>query len=153
MLIRTVLKRLNKYKPVTEDDFKDAGIPLTECLGAGSFRCVSRIADTNLSVKIPHNVYGKRHTNLEVKRIKRLRRYKELRPYLPKIYYHDKKHGIVVMPVYGEAECENFKYKYGCEALITTLIKRTTGITIKDIDECNCGINGNGHLIVVDLGF
>lgn len=143
---KEALRRLRIWKPVTKTDFKEAGLRL-DYLGAGCFRETYTICGTSLVVKLPIEDYGKRHTNQEVKRIKKLSRYRDLKPYMPKVLYHDKKHGIVVMPYYFEEETDGFRI------LAMRLLKRLTGVSLKDSGGNNTLVNGHGHMIFVDLGY
>jgi hypothetical protein len=72
-------------------------------LDEGVFRRVFKISGCPLVVKFPLEgeiVDGVQHSISEVNRIKRLSKIKEVLPHLPKIHYHDRKNGVLIMQFY-----------------------------------------------------
>ena len=156
MNVKSAIRLIKKHRPRTPEDFHKLGLKF-RYLGAGVFREAVEIKGIPLVVKFPlydeGYRHGKIHSTVEIRKIKRLNRYKYLRPYLPKVYYHDRKSGILVMHKY-----EKFSRRYDqCNALgdmITDLIFQLTGITVCDIygDNVKMGRTRNSA-VLVDLGY
>ena len=161
MNTRTAIRRIQKFKPTTPAEFKKAGVPLGRLVGAGVFREVVRVKDCDLVVKFPLDDGGYRdgkiHTTVELRKLKKLAQYPWMRKYLPKVYYHDPKSGVLVMKFYPEFGDEDDQID-GLGNLIRTLIRRTTGVDIADIHSENVR-NGTRHEaikylpILVDVGY
>ena len=96
------LKLIRKHSPTSPEAFKKLGLRLSY-LGAGVFREVARIQGCDLVVKFPLDdgagcyAEGIAHSLSEMKRIERLARISEMKPHLPKVFYFDRKNGIIVM--------------------------------------------------------
>jgi len=100
--IRTVIARITRNRPTSPQAFRDAGIKL-RYLDEGVFRQVFKISGCPLVVKFPLEgeiADGVQHSASEVNRVKRLSKIKELVPHLPKIHYHDRKNGVLIMQFY-----------------------------------------------------
>ena len=100
--IRTVIARIIRNRPTSPQAFREAGIKL-RFVGAGVFREVYKISGCPLVVKFPLEgeiAEGVQHSISEVNRVKRLSKIKELVPHLPKIHYHDRKNGVLIMQFY-----------------------------------------------------
>ena len=100
--IRTVIARITRNRPTTVIAFREAGIKL-RYLDEGVFRQVFKISGCPLVVKFPLEgeiADGVQHSASEVNRVKRLSKIKELVPHLPKIHYHDRKNGVLIMQFY-----------------------------------------------------
>jgi hypothetical protein len=136
-------------------------------LGDGLFREVYKIKGQPLVAKFPlysiededsaHARDAKMHTTMEVRKITKLSKTRWMRKYLPKIYYHDRKSGIVVMhyhPPFRESE-ESYT---ALGRLVTELLKRQFGVTIGDIWEPNIGRRDpasgyNPLAVLIDAGY
>ena len=100
--IRTVIARIIRNRPTSPQAFRDSGIKL-RYLDEGVFRQVFKISGCPLVVKFPLEgeiADGVQHSASEVNRVKRLSKIKELVPHLPKIHYHDRKNGVLIMQFY-----------------------------------------------------
>ena len=163
MNIRTAVRRIKTFKPETPEEFADAGVPVLDdknFVYAGVFREVYRIVGVPLVVKFPlgdsysETSEGRRHTNAEVNRIKRLSAFPVMRKYLPKVYYHDKASGIVVMRYY--AELDEWTDDTMLNKFIQNLIKDITGIQLSDVHDGNVrSSNGKptGRPVMIDCGY
>jgi hypothetical protein len=163
MQIKTALSRIRKYRPTTPKDFAWAGVPLEDkALGTGAFREVVKVKDCDLVVKFPLNEpefgklynyrWGKLHSTAEVKKIARLSKLPWMRKYLPKIYYHDHKSGVLVMRYYPP-----FTGKYSLLGatgiLIRDLFKRATGENMCDYGAENVHDRGDMEAVIIDWGY
>ena len=165
--IRTAIRRIKQFKPTTEGGFMSAGVPLGSLLGSGAFRVSFKVADLPLVVKFPlcdgllsknpdyHE--GKWHTTTEVKRIERLSKFPFMRKYLPKIYYHDRKSGVLVMHWYDEFNDDFIRY---CSLgnMAADLMYRLTGVKTIDIHGGNTRTSNRledekGRTILIDIGY
>lgn len=168
--IRTAIRRIKQFKPTTEGGFMSAGVPLkSKVLGAGVFRESFMAVDLPLVVKFPlcggdmpksknpdyHE--GKWHTTTEVKRIERLSKFTFMRKYLPKIYYHDRKSGVLVMHWYDEFNDDFIRY---CSLgnMAADLMYRLTGVKTIDIHGGNTRTSNRledekGRTILIDIGY
>ena len=92
--IRRAIRLIKKHRPRTPEGFAAAGVPLEkEALGAGVFREGIKVDGLPLVVKFPlydsngfHD--GIRHSRIEIGKIARLRKFKWMRKYLPKVWYY-----------------------------------------------------------------
>jgi hypothetical protein len=157
MNIRTAIARIRKAKPTTPGEFAQAGVPLEKkAIGAGTFREVVKVKDCELVVKFPlaeeddDYSYGIRHSALEMKKLERLAQFKWMHRFLPKVYYYDCGHGIIVMRFYEETGDEEFAVAN--RKFVHALLKRCTGVTISDYGECNVGLRGV-DLVLIDIGY
>ena len=103
------------------------------------FRRVFKISGCPLVVKFPLEgeiVDGVQHSISEVNRIKRLSKIKEVLPHLPKIHYHDRKNGVLIMQFYprprNDAETVEMLGK-----VIKKLVSRIARVQMSDIHADN----------------
>jgi hypothetical protein len=118
--------------------FREAGIKL-RYLNEGVFRRVFKISGCPLVVKFPLEgeiADGVQHSISEVNRVKRLSKIKELVPHLPKIHYHDRKNGVLIMQFYprprNDAETVEMLGK-----VIKKLVSRIARVQMSDIHADN----------------
>ena len=146
------LKLIRKHAPSTPEAFRKLGFKLTY-LGAGVFREVARIAGCDLVVKFPLDEEGIAHSLSEVNRIERLSKVPELKSHLPKIFYFDRKHGIVVMNFYAELTPADAVELLG--KIVRKLVSKVAGVTMGDIHDGNVRRKRKGWDTVtfIDLGY
>ena len=151
------LKLIRKHGPVTPNDFKKLGLGLAS-IGAGVFREVARIKGCDLVVKFPLEEkggysYGIQHSISEMNRIARLSRVPELKPHLPKVFYFDRKNGIIVMNFYPDASDADKVDMLG--SLVRKLVQRICRVTLGDIHAGNVRRKRKDWEIplFVDLGY
>ena len=155
--VRTVLSRITKSRPTTPVEFRAIGIKL-RFIDAGVFREVYKISGAPLVVKFPIDEDGRadgiQHSISEVSRIKRLASIKELTPHLPKVHYHDRKNGIMVMQFYprpkDDAETVELLGK-----IIKKLVSRIARVQMSDIHSDNVRKRRGDWMSAVftDLGY
>jgi len=136
--IRTVIAQIIRNRPTSPQAFRDAGIKL-RYLDEGVFRQVFKISGCPLVVKFPLEgeiADGVQHSASEVNRVKRLSKIKELVPHLPKIHYHDRKNGVLIMQFYprprNDAETVEMLGK-----VIKKLVSRIARVQMSDIHADN----------------
>jgi hypothetical protein len=136
--IRTVIARIIRNRPTNPQAFREAGIKL-RYLDEGVFRQVFKISGCPLVVKFPLEgeiVDGVQHSISEVNRVKRLSKIKEVLPHLPKIHYHDRKNGVLIMQFYprprNDAETVEMLGK-----VIKKLVSRIARVQMSDIHADN----------------
>jgi hypothetical protein len=137
--VRTVISRIVKARPTSPTAFKSIGVKL-RYLDAGVFREVYKISGCPLVVKFPLDddgiADGIQHSISEVNRINRLSKIKELVPHLPKILYHDRKNGILVMRYYPRPrDAEQTVEMLG--KIIKKLVSRIARVQMSDIHADN----------------
>lgn len=145
LLLVDVLAIFRRYNPSTFEEAKAIGFKL-KYLGEGCFRegYAIEVFPRPLVVKFPKykeldNIY---HSNEEftiVSSLRKKKEYKVLHRYLPDILYHNKKTGVIVMPLYE-------KYEYGTDVsntVETVLANLVTDLGFNDHD-VHC--NNIGHL-------
>ena len=152
-----VLRIIRRNSPTTPEAFKKLGLRMKP-LGAGVFRRVFRIGGCDLVVKFPLSedscfAEGIQHSVSEIKRIERLSRIDELKPHLPKIFYFDRKNGIIVMQYYPELKDGDGVDFLG--KVVRKLVSRIGGVTMGDIHEGNIRLKRKGweQLVFTDLGY
>lgn len=153
MTIQSLIRTLNKNRPSTVQEFKKLGIKL-RFLSEGAFRQVYEIKGLPLVVKFPHDSSDDciEHSVFEYKHINRIlkfKKYKLLKKYMPKVYYFDKKSGIIVF--------RKYKYVYTKKLKDSTRIVELSDLVNKimgyecDVNGGNVGIEKN-TLKILDLG-
>jgi hypothetical protein len=152
--VRTVLRAIIKSRPRTPEEFRKAGIKL-RYIDHGVFREVYKIQDCPLVVKFPLNedqdfAGGVAHSISEVRRIARLGKIKELKPHLPRIYYHDKKGGVLVMAYYHRMTDSRAVELLG--KVVQKLVSRIARVQMSDIHSDNVR-QAVGRLFFTDLGY
>ena len=97
---------------------------------------------------------GRAHSTSEVNRINRLSRIQELKPHLPKVHYHDKENGVLVMSYYHKMSDDRAVELLG--KIVQKLVSKTARVKMSDIhaDNIRCQKDANvGRLVFVDLGY
>jgi hypothetical protein len=130
-------------------------------LGAGLFRSGYKIRNCDLVIKFPGkddvkpSVGGKEnrdHSLQEVRRLKRLMKDGTLNRFLPEIFYHDKKTGVVVMRYYPPfKDFEELADALG--RMIGHLIFRVTRVRCTDVHTENVRRGQYDRAILIDLGY
>lgn len=125
------------------------------------FRETCRIINCNLVVKFPLAVgrskytgEGKRHTKQEMLRLARLKKFRFMHQFLPKVYYHDPKSGTLVMsyhPPFGNREDQTDAMGH----MVQVLIQRATGVRTTDMHSENIHQKQprRKRAVVIDLGY
>jgi hypothetical protein len=128
-------------------------------IGKGLFRDVYAIDD--LVVKIPRksnletdhtsNLYHAREEIRQIIRIRKMKKYRLLRPFLPEIHYFDQKSGILLMPFYVKPT----KKEAEVAAEILSRLAREVGHhSGGDIHDQNVMYDfENETYVIVDLGY
>ena len=121
----------------------------------GAFREVYKISGCPLVVKFPLNeeqdfAGGVQHSVSEVGRIKRLLRIQELKPHLPKVHYHDKEGGVLVMSYYHRMTPERGVELLG--KIVQKLVSKIARVQMTDIHADNVRSTA-GRLVFTDLGY
>lgn len=160
MPIYRAIALIQKHRPTEPTEFKKIGLEL-RFLGAGVFREGYRIIGTDLCVKLPMGEgrgarldyhAGKVHSTVEHCKIARLSKYPELRPHLPRVYYHDRKTGVLVMSYHDDFVYETERLEE-LGKVVGKLIKRLTGVVCRDIHGNNIRQRKSGQLVFTDLGY
>ena len=162
--INAAVRIINYWKPRTFEDFSRTGLRLTYISG-GAFRKVFQIDALPLVVKIPIDDEGDyptciRHSIIEIRKLKALREFSVMRPHLPKVYYFDKRAGVVVMEYVDDrkmksdfADTEHAR-AYGMNVLVTRLIRAHTGVIVDDFGEDNVRFDKKTERIkLIDLAY
>src|SRR5208337_5220920 len=115
MSLQSTSKLLKAYKPSSLEEIKELGLKLRRISSDESlYRDVYKVSGILLVLKIPHQtgVYNGENVTLKeaqehshneykaVQRINKFKRYKYLRPLMPKIHYYDEKTGIIGVHYY-----------------------------------------------------
>lgn len=151
------VRRIKAHKPETREDFEKLGVNLqTGPFNAGSFREVFMPKDKKIKivVKFPMGKSGRIHSNDEIRKLVKLRKFDLLKPHLPQVYYHSYKTGVIVMKRYSEFKWkreEDYLSRIG--ELTGKLIERLTGVEMDDIQETNVRSDGGKGFIFIDLGY
>ena len=156
---RQVLVRIRKHHPATFEDAKKLGINF-RFLGAGVFRETYRVKDTDLIVKFPllegrkiGRKQGILHSWCEIRKIERLKK-TALAPFLPTVYYYDRRNGVIIMKFYEESLAWETNELLG--RVIRHLMRKYEGINLGDIHGDNVRVNSTSGLdraVLVDLGY
>jgi hypothetical protein len=166
MTNQKALRKIRRHRPTSLNEFKDLGL-LGRFVGAGVFRESYRIRGTTLIAKFPLDeapknkppcyTCGISHTRTEVARIKKLRAVAVFRPHVPRIWYHDARHGIVVMTYYpklgGHGGWDRITL---LGKVIRKLLRKVAHVQMNDIHGDNIRMTAgryNKRLIFVDLGY
>lgn len=158
--IKRAIDLIQLHHPTTPEQFENIGLTL-EPLANGAFRETAKVKGLPLVVKFPLSddddtdsyAWAKRHTTSEARKVEILSTFKELRPYLPKIYYHNRETGIMVMRYYPKFE--NSKKQFEALGwLVRKLVKKLTKVEMADIHDGNFH-KGRGKRggILIDLGY
>ena len=153
------LKLIRKHQPSNPAAFVKLGFRLNY-IGAGVFREVARIAGCDLVVKFPlipegddEGPEGIAHSASEMQRIEKLARVAELKPHLPKVFYFDRKNGIIVMQFYPELKPDAAVELLG--KIVKKLVSRVGRVAMSDIHDGNVRRKRKGwdQLVFTDLGY
>jgi hypothetical protein len=161
--IKKAITLIEEHRPKTPAEFEKIGLPLS-FLGRGAFREVCKIDDCPLVVKFPlaeegeslDYRRGKLHTTNEVKRIDKLWEHTKLRKFLPKVYYHDRDSGVLVMHYYLEYDKNDKKGDIQFEDLgkvVKVLFSRLTGVPMGDVHVGNFHKGRGNHGVFIDFGY
>lgn len=164
MKISKIISLLKKHKPVSAFDL--AGVLKLKELGQGSFRRVYRIVNSPFVIKFPHlgrssgsDTAGRprciKHSALEADRHRHFMGFHELRYHLPRLYFHDRKTGVIVMEYVEEDKTDRKAYwmNDALYDLVAVLIKSLTRKKMTDISENNLKLSKDGQLKFIDLAF
>lgn len=132
---------------------------LLKKVGDGLFRNVYAIDD--LVVKVPKksnlktdhtsNLYHARAEVRQINRIRKMKKYKLLRSFLPEIYYFDKKSGILLMPYYQKPTKKDAEVAAEIFSRLAREVGRHSG---GDIHDQNVMYDlENETYVIVDLGY
>jgi len=159
------LNLIRKNRPTSLKQFSELGL-LGRFIGAGVFREVYKVKDSGLIAKFPLNEAGKgktpnytsgvEHSASEVRKIRKLSKFKELRPHMPEIVYYDRVNGIVVMKYYPRLD---LMYDARIELLGNVLgkvVRKLTHASMRDIRGDNVRMTGpknRRRMIFADLGY
>lgn len=156
--LKHALELIETHRPKTPAEFQKIGLPL-KFLGHGAFREVSKVIGCPLVVKFPlaesgvslDYRRGKMHSTNEVRRIDKLYDFKELRPFLPKVYYHDRDSGVLVMQYYPEYKSQTHQFEQ-LGKVVRVLFKMATKEKMGDVHEGNFHRKGK-HGVFIDFGY
>lgn len=132
-----------------------AGLKL-KLLGCGAYREAFKVVNCDVVVKFPiskSTSQGVKHSQQEMRRIRRLRESNTLAPFLPEVLYYDKATGVIAMRYYPEFE-DFEKEADAMGKMIQKMIYRISGVKCTDVHTENVR-RGRGRLdaILIDLGF
>lgn len=166
--LKTTIAIIKKERPASPSQFREAGITLEKIPeGTGAFREVLKVRGLPLVVKFPlaegtHDPKrgkklsyrsGKMHSMMEVRRIQTLSKIKRMQMYLPKVYYHDRKSGVLVMHWYKEFT-DDVDALRALGRMVTRLIWLWERVGISDIHEGNVRIGRSKKDVkIIDLGY
>lgn len=163
MTKKEILRRIEHYKPHTLGELRRLKIP-HQFIGSGAFREAYKLGKYSLVIKLPFGRKGskewkdsRKHTNDEVAKIEHFAQFKALKPYLPEIFYHDRKHGVVVMkyykPRYSTTALKKFREHWIAWNIVGRLVKQLTGKPLTDMGWSNVCLLGNNKAKFLDLGY
>ena len=142
--INAAIRIIKDWKPRTNQDLKKTGLAFTY-IGEGAFRRAFQIDGLPLVIKFPR-LDGDdndartciRHSVIEMRKIEALRKFRLMRPHIPKVYYFDKTSGVIVMEYIDDTQQStdfantNDARAFGINLLVQRLIRAYTGIIIDD---------------------
>lgn len=141
------------------NDLRKNGISL-RLLGSGLYRDGYKVRDCDLVFKFPRTIElksgkkslaeGRKHSAAEIRRLRRLRQVGALDPFLPEIFYYDKKSGVIGMRYYPTfIDFEDQADAMG--NVIGKLIHSLMRVTCGDIHTENVRRNKE-TAVIIDLG-
>jgi hypothetical protein len=147
-----VIALFKEHKPANLDEILDIGLSLHP-IGSGVFRNTYQINKLPLIVKIPMSISwdeNVEHSLIEIAKINKIKKdkkYKLLRRYLPEVYYANKQ-GIILMPKY-----RMLKYNEGriVSDFIGNMLFDINGDS-GDMHSSNVACNADGEYVIIDLG-
>lgn len=119
-------------------------------IGEGAFRQCFVIGNTDYVLKIPNSYDGDWHSKEEMKALKRLhsQKYKALHPFLPKVYFHDKSTGIIIMKRYEKLKGNH----YSAVRILERVVQQLTGWEWCDVKKSNVGMTFSRDYVIIDFG-
>lgn len=130
-------------------------------LGMGLFRSGYKIRNCDLVIKFPGKddvkpsdggKENRAHSAQEIRRINRLMKTGALNRFLPEIFYHDTKTGVIVMRYYPPfKDFEELADALG--RMVGDLIFRITRVKCTDVHTENVRRGPNDRAILIDLGY
>lgn len=144
---------IKKFEPKTREEFADFGLKL-KAIGSGAYRQVYEIIGYEVVVKIPTflSEEGGSHSRIEwnaFKKVSKIKKYKQLRPFLPKIYTCSR-NGIVLMKKYDSVKGKRRLFRIQLTQIQEILDDLFDGSWL-DIYWQNVAIHGN-KLKIIDFG-
>lgn len=126
-------------------------------LGTGMFRSGYKVRHTDVVIKFPvdADAEGIQHSTQEMRRLRRLKSAGTLNPFLPEVFYYNKKSGVIAMRYYPEFE----GYEEQADAMgkmIGKLIYRIARVQCNDIHTENVRKgrwDGLKNAVIIDLGY
>ena len=151
MTIRELIRKMNRFRPTSQEEFEDAISLNLVHLDSGCFREAYVIKGTRIVIKFNLDPAMKYHARREMRVIKRIfhrKSLRHLRRYVPKVYYQDYKNGVIVMELLSKVG------KISAEAggVIDQMFQDTFKRGGSDANYTNLGKNGRGQIKVLDLG-
>jgi hypothetical protein len=158
---KKALDLIRKHNPSDLMEAHEIGLRM-KYLDSGVFRDCYRIKDSRLVIKFPNEDSDAiSHSRVEVRRIKKLAEHKVLAKYMPEVYYHNSKTGVVVMEYCSKGfnTKDNFGDSIGAGLslfLLGDLIRKLTGVRMDDVHDGNLRLTveaGHYQLKFIDLGY
>lgn len=153
MTKKRLLELMKKYKPTTPQEVEHVLGTKLKFIGSGCFRevylpkrCLKVVIKFPLQSDL---MVGYIHACAEERRIKKLRRIKELKHHIPEVLYFDKKFGITVLPYVPSPYSDELYAVYG---LLSKLIRRIGKTNLRDIYG-NVGMDNRGRIVILDVGY
>ncbi len=156
MTIEDVSKLVMEKNPRNLKDIKALGIKVRP-LGSGAYRYVYKVSRLPLVLKIPiDHPSSRKHSEEEIKvinSIKRLKKYRKLRKYLPTIYFYNPTTRIIGMEYYDTKSnpTKNAIADLLCE-FIGELCPELESVSI-DLHRSNIAFDSAGQIKIIDLGY
>jgi hypothetical protein len=167
--LATIKRRLNKFNPATpQDALRKCQFPLL-FMDEGSYRVVYCIVGTQYVLKMPiqeweswcwkgsKSKWIKAHVNHSrheinastfVMHLAKDPLVQALRPFMPEMPYKNYDTGVVLMRRYRRPTLNEWRVKSEPLLKVVDAVQKRNN----DIKQCNCGIDSNGRLRMVDLG-
>lgn len=159
---------IHNYPRNADDLLEECQLPLL-FLGSGSYRNTYHILGTNLVVKVPRqvsvevgeevlepsheeNVAHAREEVRAIRKVKRDKNLKALRPYMPTLHHHDRRTGLVVMDRYDHVDEAVYDARSEEFEKIFDLARTVTGVLDCDLNQYNMGLDVEGNIKLIDLG-
>lgn len=149
-----MLRLIKEHRPTTPSEFVKCGVPLTRISeDQGLFRKVYKIRNCDLVVKFPKDADGRNHSREEVRKIKKLQKFRVMKPHLPTIHYFDSTNSVLVMD-YCPKFTTHEKEADAMGKFIQRLIQFATGLTVSDIHSENVHKHVTRQdAVIIDAGY
>src|SRR6266705_5037212 len=157
--VSRILRQVRTHNPARPEEFRARGIRLQK-LGTGAFRTVYRIVDSPLVVKFPMPgtdfTVNKIHTRTELARIRKFRRFRWMRKYLPRVYYSNSVTGVSIIEFIddkqqmmnrGSMSTSQQQRMQGVCDMVQELIYRLTGTKMTDITDDNVRVDQKRRIV------